>query len=67
MHARGFSTDAGSGDDGAGGNSGSNDSDSAEFVFDGFKVMFAQKVMLTPVAPVKAPAVLTQTQSRRYS
>ena len=38
----------------------------SEFVFDGFKVMFAEKVMLTPVTPVMPTAPLTQAQSRRW-
>ena len=52
-------------------NTGSSDADTnsesdSEFVFDGFKLMFAEKVMLTPVAPVVPPAALTQAQSRRW-
>jgi hypothetical protein len=42
----------------AGSDSSSSDSD---YAFDGFKVMFAEKVMLTPVAPA-APMVHAQTR-----
>lgn len=46
--------------------SGDGDSEGdSEFVFDGFKVMFNEKVMLTPVAPVAPAAPLVRAASQR--
>jgi hypothetical protein len=67
MRARSFSEGSGSGgDDTPAADSGTGESSSPEFEFDGFKVVFAEKVMLTPVASTTPAVVLAQAQSRRY-
>lgn len=69
MRTRSYSmdtTEGGSGDSPDTDASDASSDNDSEFVFDGFKVMFAEKVMLTSVAPVTPPAALTQAQSRRW-
>ncbi|SAL05093.1 hypothetical protein AWB81_07014 [Caballeronia arationis] len=41
-------------------------SQEGDFVFDGFKLTFSEKVTLTPVAPMAPAAPLTQAQSSRW-
>lgn len=66
MRTRAFSNDADTEGDSDSSDTGSADAGSSEFVFDGFKVMFVEKVMLTPVATLTPHAPLTQTQSRGW-
>lgn len=67
MRTRSYSMDTeGESDSGTDKSSGDPTDSDSEFEFDGFKVMFVEKVMLTPVMPVVPPAALTQAQSRRW-
>lgn len=73
MRTRSYSMDTTEGGSDSRADTGSSDandngdtSNVSEFVFDGFKLMFAEKVMLTPVVTTVAPAALTQAQSHRW-
>jgi hypothetical protein len=67
MRERSYSMDTTDGGNDTSADNGSSDSSSDnEFVFDGFKVMFVEKVMLTPVVQAMPTAALTQAQSRRW-
>jgi hypothetical protein len=61
-YARATEDTADSGSD-AGSDPGSSGSSDSDYAFDGFKVMFAEKVMLTPVVPA---APLVQAQTHRW-
>src|SRR5205823_1791598 len=66
MGTRSYSIDAESGSDGSADTGSSDANGDSELMFDGFTVMFVEKVMLTPVAPAMQPAPLTRAQSRRW-